>query len=146
MLSRDSWKRFGHGFSFFFFFVLYFVRVIDKPLYEKILAFTDNKEEFIMLKKIITILSGMLMSTTIGAMNVMKVGEDIRQDATIRKALCEEYLAENGYIEITEDGKIVKLRDVYYQDVASFSRPDIFFINVYFDDAYYPSIIDVIYY
>ena len=51
-----------------------------------------------MLKKIITILSGMLMSTTIGAMNVMKVGEDIRQDATIRKALCEEYLAENGYI------------------------------------------------
>lgn len=99
-----------------------------------------------MLKKIITILSGMLMSTTIGAINVMKAGEDIRQDARIRKALCEEYLEENGYIEITEDGKIVKLCDVYYQDVNSYSRPDIFFIQVYFDDDRYPSIIDTIYY
>ena len=99
-----------------------------------------------MLKKIITILSGMMISTTFGAINVMKTGEDIREDAHIRKALCEEYLAENGYIEITEDGKIVKLRDVYYQDVNSYSRPDIFFIQVYFDDDRYPSIIDTIYY
>lgn len=50
MLSRDSWKRFGHGFSFFFFFVLYFVRVIDNASYRSNKPYLYSKGGNIMKK------------------------------------------------------------------------------------------------